>query len=334
MANDRAKRFTSTLRDAIEEYRYVMQARAMSAATINDYSVAYRYFLGHVDGQTLMHEITHRDIISFLETMGSTPVEPGGVAPRPKRKRQKKTLRNYHIALSSLWTWAVAEGYADEHIVRRVKPPKANPKPVVPLTDAEVATIFHACDNTRPWGNKPLTKTERHTVNRDKAIVLVLYDAGLRNSELRNLTLSDLDMNNDRLFVRAGKGDKDRYVSFGLQTKRALYRWLVERPVETTSWGNYLFTNVMRYKGRQMSNGSLNQLIKGLASKVGIEDVTPHRFRHTCAVRSLQNGLDAFQLRAKLGHADIKSTQRYVNIAELEMDEAMRRTSPADTLRL
>jgi integrase len=116
------------------------------------------------------------DIIKFLHTMGERTDAPNSPIPRPAKRRSAKTIRNYHTALSALWSWAVLEGYALEHVVQQVKPPKSEPKPIMPFTQDEIIRMVRACRKTRAWHNRPLTESERFTAQRDEAIILVLAE--------------------------------------------------------------------------------------------------------------------------------------------------------------
>lgn len=322
---------------AVAEFTHDMEARRLSPHTLNDYHVAFKFFLNTI-GDLNLCDITPRHIKEFLHAMANDITTPDGVAPRPARQRSKKTVANYHTALSALFTWAVQEGYAanldnGKHAVRAVQPPKVNASPIVPYTNEEIIAMVNACNLTRPWRNKPLTQTERLTAQRDRAIILCLADMGLRNSELRGIRLSDLDWSNSRITIH-GKGDKTRHVAFGSTTRRELRHWLRERPPEAAQRGDYLFCNLLRYRGHPLRRNTLSKLIVQIAQRAGVQNASTHRFRHTAAIRRLQNGMNVFQLKALLGHASLETTMRYVHVAELNMDEIMKRSSPVDNLRL
>lgn len=331
---DRRSLTTVTFNQAVEEFRFEMQAARKSDHTWLDYNTAYRYFSHWLEADRPIRDITKQDITAFMRAMSLDESAPAGIAPRQGKPRSAKTLSNYHVALSALWTWAVAEGYADDHVVRLAPRPKFNQKPIEPYTDQELTAMCRACQRTNAWKSKPLTDSERFTASRDLAIILVLADTGLRNAELRNLTMNDLDWKNNRLTIRAGKGDKSRILTFGNETRKALRRYVQERPPEAIRHGNHLFTNMLRYKGHPMTSESLTKLIARIGKAAGVQNATPHRFRHTAAVKRLQNGMDAFQVKEMLGHSRMDTTLRYVRIAQVDLQEAMRRTSPMDNLRL
>lgn len=319
---------------AVVEFEYEMRALGRSPNTIRDYNVAYKQFLD-VIGDRLLHEIGRQDVVDFMHHLATTPVDPAGIAPRGARIRSKKTRRNYHTALSALWTWAVSEQYAGDHVVRQVQAPKPTKKPIEPFSDEEVVRMVHACTASRPWHNRPLTKSDKMTAERDMAIILCLLDLCLRNSELRNLKMQDVDWNNNRVHVLAGKGDKDRYLDFGNETRKYLRRYLRTRPADVAGrHGDYLFVNIVRYKGRALSSGNLARLIGRIGKRAEVRRAYPHRFRHTGAVRRLQNGMNVFTLKEFMGHESLDTTMRYVHLAQVDLQTVMRRTSPVDNLRL
>lgn len=318
---------------AIDEFAFDMQAMRRSRHTISDYKTAYQHWL-RIMGDAPLCKISYRDVKRFLHDISKEEIAPKGIAPRPSKKRSAKTIKNYHIALSALWSWAINEGYASDHVVRKISPPKANKKPINPFTDAEIVALTKACKLSRAWHNKPLSQSRRLTATRDLAIILILLDTGLRNTELRNLTIDDINWKTNSLKVCHGKGDKDRFVGFGYECRRALRRWMLDRPEQAKLRGNWLFCNVLRYKGHKMSRGALSKLLKRIGEVAGVDDCHPHRFRHTTAVRRLQAGLNVFQVKEMLGHASLETTMQYVHIAGLDMQDAMARTSPVDNLKL
>ncbi len=311
-----------------------MMASKKSPHTLADYQTAYRYFTKFLQADPPISEITKNDVVAFMAAMATDTTPPNGIAARPAKPRSKKTLLNYHIALSSLWSFAVAEGYVSDHIVHQVPRPKPHPKAIEAYTDQEIRAMAQACKRTASWKNKPLVDSERVTASRDMAIILLLVDVGLRNAELRDLTMNDVDWKNNRVIVRQGKGDKMRILTFGNETRRALRRYLQDRSAEAEQYGDYLFVNMLRYRGHKMNSAGLTKMIRRIGNVAGVKNATVHRFRHTAAIKRLQAGMDAFQVKEMMGHSQMETTMRYVRIAQVDLQDAMKRTSPVDNLRL
>ena len=141
-----------------------------------------------------------------------------------------------------------------------------------------------------------------------KCIVGLLYSAGLRNSEIQNLKIADI--NSDRMLIRIeeSKGNKDRYTLLSetiLNDLRAYYtKW---RPQE------YLFEGP---EGGKYSGSSINKIDKKAAVNAGIREVvTPHMLRHSFATHLLENGTDLRSIQTLLGHSSAKTTQIYTHVA-------------------
>ncbi len=149
---------------------------------------------------------------------------------------------------------------------------------------------------------------------RDKAILELLYSSGLRVSELINLKLSDLFLDDDVIRV-FGKGSKQRIVPIGSSAKK----WLIEyiyhsRPLfeNRMKSGNFIFLN---NRGGKISRMSIWKIVNGYVKSAKIEkDVHPHTFRHSFATHLLEGGADLRAVQEMLGHSDISTTQIYTHI--------------------
>jgi len=242
-----------------------------------------------------------------------------------RRGVTKRTVSDHWIPLSALWTWAESELSAD-HIVRKVRRPRYDDKPIVPLTMDEVKALVDAAEWTAPWSTRTGKKarSRRPTADRDRAMILTLLDTGVRASELCDLEVRDYDQDSGQLLIRHGKGDKRRHVYAGRRTRLALWRYLAGRSPRKT---DPLFATKT---GKPINRSNLLHTIQRIAAQAGILDVHPHRFRHTFAVNFIRNGGNAFALQKLLGHSDMATVLRYVRLAELDVREAVRKSSVVD----
>lgn len=336
MAYKKRTRPDITLQAAIDGFlRHV--ATAHSPNTLLDYQNTCQKFIAF-NGDCLIREITSDEIEDFMIHLRETPIPPTGVTADRKelepRYRRPKTLANLHVGLSALWTWLTKKGYADEHIVRQVQRPRANLEPIIPLTDAEIVALIHSCNQSRPWHSKPLVTNYRSSAERDKAIVAAMAETAIRVSELCNLRYRHLSFikGGGSVFVDLGKGSKSREVPFSRRCASLLSDYLLTRPgIEGDDW---LFITVGgRYPGQKLNKNAVLQLVKKLGRKIDVH-VTPHKLRTTAACMMASNGMSAFELQRIMGHADIKTTRRYVEAANLDLQKAMRRASPLDNLKL
>ena len=295
----------------------------MSKNTLNEYFNTYNLLI-EAAGDKVLDSYTVADIEEFLELMTITPYNG--------RKRAPKTILNYHIGLSSLWTWALSKKLVASHILRQIPRPKVAPKPIIPLQAEEVARLVECTAKSRRWHNKPLTRADRHTAKRDRAIILMIVDGGFRASELCDLKVGNVVYRPWGADIRVidGKGGKDRVVPLGAKSTDALSDWLLYHPYHDKP-NNPLFLQTPYPKGRGIDRNNLGKLMSRLGERADVH-ANPHRLRITALCLMAKNGMNAFQIQQIAGHSDIKTTQRYVAAAHMDLGEAMRTASPIDNL--
>ena len=162
-------------------------------------------------------------------------------------------------------------------------------------------------------------------VVRDRAILLLLLDTGLRVSEAGGLRLGDLRADGT-LKVR-GKGSKERIVPVGATARTAIVRYLGQRgPGRPTTRSSSAGAGALDGRGIQ-------QAIRRLKTRIGVTGrLSPHSLRHTFARSYLVNGGDVFSLQRILGHTTLDMVKRYVALADVDLVERHRGASPADRL--
>ncbi len=148
---------------------------------------------------------------------------------------------------------------------------------------------------------------------RNKAIIEVLFSCGLRVSELVNLKLSDLYL--EEKFVRViGKGNKERLVPISPKAIKELELWFIDRNLMKIKEGeqDYVFLN---RRGAHLTRTMILIMIKGYAKEAGIQKtISPHTLRHSFATALLKGGADLRAIQAMLGHEDIGTTEIYTHI--------------------
>lgn len=197
-----------------------------------------------------------------------------------------------------------------------------------------------------PWPRKPHRVPKAITIEqatrllsasmpvRDRAIVALLLDTGIRESECCSLDVDDLDLEGGTVLVRKGKGAKQRVVIFEAETKRLLLEWLDVR----TSSGSALFVALHSNKtsrvGERLSDNGLYTAVKRAADSVGLgKAVSPHRLRHSFASMYLDNGGTLEDASELLGHSDISITMQYVHISREKLKRNHRNASPMNRLK-
>jgi len=163
---------------------------------------------------------------------------------------------------------------------------------------------------------------------RDKAMLELLYAAGLRVSELVNLQLQQVHLEPGYLVVR-GKGDKERLVPMGEWAADALKIYLEDARTKLVRKGRSVSEVFLNGRGNKLSRQGMWKIIKRYAERSGIrQDLSPHTLRHSFATHLLENGADLRSLQAMLGHADISTTQIYTHVARARLKEIHRKFHP------
>ena len=167
------------------------------------------------------------------------------------------------------------------------------------------------------------------TALRNRTIILLLLDTGVRASELCGLAIKDADLTNKRILV-LGKGNKERALPISPRTAKTLWRYLTtERKDEPVNAPLFLGS-----EGDPLNRNALLKLLIRLGAKAGVRDCHPHRFRHTFAVNFLRNGGNVFELQMALGHTTLQMVQTYLVLAQADLDAAHRKASPVENWRL
>ena len=169
--------------------------------------------------------------------------------------------------------------------------------------------------NTRTWIGE-----------RNLLIIRMLYATGIRVSELVNIKLDDININ-DRTIKILGKGSKERIVVFGNNTKEALDEYLARgrRQVDFHS-SNYLFLNK---DGNRLSTRYVRKIINDIIFKASIEmHVSPHMLRHTFATGMLNNGADLVSVKDLLGHESLNTTSIYTHVSDEKIKEVYNKAHP------
>ena len=210
------------------------------------------------------------------------------------RGQENGTVLTRHRGLSRFARWLVDEGELDEHPMKGMSPPEPRVKPVPVFSDEELTALLKAC------GGKEFRD------RRDEAMVRLLLDCGLRISELCALDVDGVDLDQGMAIVR-GKGNKIRPIYFGARTARALDRYLRLR--ERERWA-HLPALFITQRGRLSTDGARERLeIRG--RQAGIDDVHPHRFRHTWAHDFLMSGGQERDLKRLAGWSSDVMLERY-----------------------
>jgi integrase/recombinase XerD len=239
-------------------------------------------------GTFSVEDISQKDVSALLNLLTEMGLEASSVA------RNLTAVRMFHRFL-------VAEEFVHNDPTEHLKPPKLGRKLPSVLNIYEIERLMLATDLETPLGI------------RDRALLEILYGAGVRVSELTSLSRSDLffDMEVIRVF---GKGSRERVVPIGSEGIEWVTTYLnnIRPTLVKPDTGNEVFLN---FRGGKLSRMGVWKILRQYVGIAGIEKkVSPHTMRHSFATHLLEGGADLRAVQEMLGHADISTTQIYTHV--------------------
>jgi integrase/recombinase XerD len=213
------------------------------------------------------------------------------------------TVARRLAALRSFYRHLVLIGARGDNPAAELRPPRRQRHLPHPLSPAEAERLIEAANGIKP---RDL---------RDRALVELLYGAGLRVSEAVGLERAGLDLDN-RIVRCLGKGDKERIVPIGRRAADALTRYLARgRPFLERRPRPELFLNA---RGGGLTRAGAFLILRRLAEVAGLEPgrIHPHLLRHSFATHLLEGGADLRSVQEMLGHADLSTTELYTHVSD------------------
>ena len=244
------------------------------------------------------------------------------------------TVATLHRCYKTFWRWMLLEGIIEASAMVRIPVPRENRDALHIFEQEQFKAMMRAIEK------HPQRK-------RNKAILYLLIDTGVRASEICALRLCDLDLHLNRARVY-GKGDKYRYVYFGNRASRALRLYLRDHPhgkalldhlseadgYACNSKAHLFLCESGPHKDEPMTRSGTYRLVSKLGRQCGLMSVrcSPHTRLHTSATKFIRNEGNAQALQELLGHTDTRMTQKYVHISNADIRKEHRRASPLDRL--
>jgi len=232
------------------------------------------------------------------------------------RETMKPVSAHQHLrVLKTFCRWAVEASMLAENPMRGISMRVPRTLPRVP-TDEAVRALLGACD-------------ESFEGRRNKALVGLLADSGLRISEALRLRIEDVRFAERTLVVKGGKGGKDGTGFFGAETAQVMRAWLAARRDAHTE--DFLFVD---RQGRPLSRDYGTHLLHRLSVRAGLpHKIGPHQLRHYAATSILKQTGDLELVRQVLRHESLTMALRYAHLAKPDVSRKFRRASPLDNLR-
>lgn len=334
------------IKEAIEKFlQYLRMVKNSSPHTVLNYGKDLRQFLAYLSPPgaepPALGEVKHGLIREFVAHLHDHGLE-------------KTSIARKIAALRSFFKYCLREGYLPENPARLIPTPKL-PKRVPSVLSAEEMNAFlnqlSGADSTFAVGERPSRKwastKERLTpvasaaledslfLRRDRALLELLYAAGLRVSELTGLNLVDIDQKERILRVR-GKGNKERIVPYGSKAQEALEKYwplreqLLQQSQKSAAksdpYGQPVFLN---YAGRRLTQRSVGRIVKKYVRLINVNwDLHPHSLRHAFATHLLADGADLRAIQELLGHQSLSTTQKYTHASIRQLMETYDKTHP------
>jgi integrase/recombinase XerD len=199
--------------------------------------------------------------------------------------------------------------------------PRVSGLPKVVLTEAQARRLVEAPELDTLVGV------------RNRALLETLYGTGIRLTECARLELRDVDLTRGTLFVRQGKGKKDRVVPIAGRAAEAMDRYLSEvRPeLLRDPRQQAVFLSYLQNPGMRMTRGTIALIVRRAARAAQLPvDVSTHTLRHSFATHLIQGGADVRHVQKLLGHADIRSTSIYTRVMPRDLGDVLRRAHPRE----
>lgn len=285
----------------IEVYlRYLTAERNLSPYTLRNYRGDLLDFGRYLEVEEDIGplEVDRQAFRRYLARLRETGTAPASVG------RKVSTIHTFYRFLAR-------EGTLERDPLLGVSSPKRERRLPQVLEKEQLTAIIEAADSDAPQGL------------RDRAILELMYAAGLRLAEVVGLDVEGVDLREQLVRVR-GKGNKERVVVIGRPAAEALQRYLREGRQKLSRAGETaLFVN---RDGRRLSGRSVQKIVRGHALKAGLDRrVFPHLLRHSFATHLLDGGAELRVVQDLLGHASANTTQIYTHVTEEQQREALQR---------
>lgn len=281
------------LQDAYTDFILSRQAMLCSPKTIRFYHFTAGRFVKYLEenGVTEPEGVSARYIRAYLASLASQDLSDS-------------YINGHARAIKTLVRFWFKEKYISE--VPTFDMPSISQKRLLVLTASEVKKAIAVC-----------------TTERDKAIIMLLVDTGLRRAEICSLNWGDIDISSGMVRVVKGKGGKARSVVAGIKTRRALLAY--RRNINHEE----VLPLFQTQTGKQLTPNGLRSVLLRIGQRAEMQ-ITPHALRRTFATLSLRAGMNIIQLQAMMGHSSLEMTRKYIQMLDEDIIEAHKAHGPID----
>ena len=305
---DKIEEKLSTLPAIFSEFYSYLEADQKSYATIKHYIEYVSDFMDAVykddDKNEFYKHVTVSDIREYIISLRRR-FEDG-----QEVKNSDSIQATRWSAVNTFFNFLLLDDYIDVNPMSKTRRPKnRKEKPVVYLDESEINSIL----------NKIREESKPQFVNRDLAIVVLGIGTGMRVGALTQINVEDIDFKNNTIHV-VEKGNKERYLQFGTNTRNILSAWLVDRQTYFSDADtNALFISQWR---QRLTVEGVRKFMKKYADGINGKHITPHKMRSSAATNMVKSGVDIQTVANILGHQSVTTTQRYAAVLEENKQKA------------
>ena len=269
---------------------YLTNQKANSANTRESYLRDTMFFLEYLSGISVspldVDETMVNEFISHLHDLNRSPT----------------TISRNLASVRCFYKFLLFKGLVDSNPAKPVKLAKIDKKLPQVLSGEEIELFLAQPNVTDPKGC------------RDKAMLELLYATGIRASEIINLDIKDINLRSGILYCKGNKGIRSIPVYPSAIVAVSDYIYRMRELITDVESGTALFVNL---NGGRLTRQGFWKIVKGYAAEAGItKEITPHTLRHSFALHLLENGASVKDIQTMMGHADISSTQVYVQLLD------------------
>lgn len=317
MMDSRTDNHSPRLDQEIQDFLLERQIRKVSKSTLNWHERCLHRFRDYCYARqvTATQGITPNLLRHFVLDLETSGHNAGG-------------LSNIYRSVKAFLNWCETEydNRGWQNPARKVKVINRKEEPLDPLPIEHFHKLLATCERKTLTGD------------RDRALLMVLLDTGIRKAEIAALLVSDLDLKTGSVLIRSGKGGKPRTVFVGATTRRALMAYLREREAFLTYQEKHhrlRMTDALWISGRdgkRLRYDGVREVLRRRAADAGIPEPSPHSFRRAFAVNALRNGMNILTLQRLLGHSDLSVINRYVKFLKDDLQQAHEQFGVVDNL--
>lgn len=272
----------------IEDYAiYLKIDKSYSKNTIETYLINFNKYSKYCENNNIdIINVEYIDLLNYLTYL------------KEKEHYTPKSINTIISMLKSFYNYLLLDGYIENNPTSLLKSPKIPKKLPNYLSEEEISKLFYSIDTSKNLGK------------RNYLLLLLLYDTGVRVSELINIRINDIDFENKTIKI-IGKGDKERLVYFTSDALAVILDYLRENNK------NYLFSN---QKGTPITRNEVYNIVVKCCEEAGInKHVTPHMIRHSFATHMIINDADIMSVKTILGHSNVTTTQIYTHFNKKDL---------------